>query len=259
MFVPAFTGLEAVACASSNASSTAAVASSSVHTTTLSYPDAPQWHYSYAWWHGGTNTSYHYQPGHTYPAHPPTATGGPPSSAQWDSSWSWYQGPTTAGDASTATLAGPANATTTTLSSPDAVWTNSYSWYPDSPGAYPASKMTWYYNNGGLYDQAHQVAVIPGAVQGAEEPRISAKKPTPATPGHMLICGNAMLLGVLEATSKIFDPKEKDAVEAWKEEFAASSRAAAEASSPLGGYFLTHHLLKEEPEVEISNRITEED
>jgi len=28
-----------------------------------------------------------------------------------------------------------------------------YAWYPDTPGAYPASKMSWYYTSGGLYDQ----------------------------------------------------------------------------------------------------------
>ena len=26
-------------------------------------------------------------------------------------------------------------------------------WYPDAPGAYPEGKMTWYYNDGALYDQ----------------------------------------------------------------------------------------------------------
>jgi hypothetical protein len=30
--------------------------------------------------------------------------------------------------------------------------------YPDTPGAYPASKTNWYWSNGGLYDQAH----VPG-------------------------------------------------------------------------------------------------
>ena len=28
--------------------------------------------------------------------------------------------------------------------------------YPDTPGAYPASKTSWYWDNGGLYDQAHE-------------------------------------------------------------------------------------------------------
>jgi hypothetical protein len=29
---------------------------------------------------------------------------------------------------------------------------------PDKPGQYPAGKTSWYYNSGGLYDQAH----VPG-------------------------------------------------------------------------------------------------
>ena len=42
--------------------------------------------------------------------------------------------------------------------SADFAWQRGYTWYPDTPGAYPASKTDWYWNNGGLYDQAH----VPG-------------------------------------------------------------------------------------------------
>ena len=44
------------------------------------------------------------------------------------------------------------------LLSDDFAWQRGYTWYPDTPGAYPASKTDWYWNNGGLYDQAH----VPG-------------------------------------------------------------------------------------------------
>jgi len=35
-----------------------------------------------------------------------------------------------------------------------------YKWYPDTPGAYPASKTDWYWNNGGLYDQVSMHSYI---------------------------------------------------------------------------------------------------
>ena len=44
---------------------------------------------------------------------------------------------------------------TSCLVAPDHTWTTGYSWYPDTPGAYPASKWSWHYNSGGLYDQVH--------------------------------------------------------------------------------------------------------
>ena len=47
-------------------------------------------------------------------------------------------------------------------------WDNSYSWYPDTPGHYPDSKWSWYYNDGGLYDKSHQLAVLPGAAGPTE-------------------------------------------------------------------------------------------
>mmetsp|Transcript_6045 Transcript_6045/g.9641 ORF Transcript_6045/g.9641 Transcript_6045/m.9641 type:complete len:254 (+) Transcript_6045:71-832(+) len=252
MFIPpTLTGIEAVVCAGSDASSTAAVTSTSAHTSSLSAADA-QWHSSYSW--------YPDTPGQ-YPASKWAWYHGTPG--QWEGKWSWYHGPaSTAGDASTATLAGTASANTTALSAPDQVWTNSYSWYPDTPGAYPESKMTWYYNSGGLYDQAHQVAVIPPATADVAENRVkTATKPVPASPGHLLLCGNALVFGLLDATCKIFEEKDKDAVEAWKEDFACSARAAAAAASPVGGVLMSEHILKESqvPEIETLGRVVEDE
>ena len=35
--------------------------------------------------------------------------------------------------------------------------------YPDTPGQYPDSKWSYYYDSGGLYDQAHSNAAVPDA------------------------------------------------------------------------------------------------
>ena len=59
---------------------------------------------------------------------------------------------------SSAGAAAANSAHTTTLANPNApdfAWQRGYSWYPDTPGQYPAGKMDWYYSSGGLYDQAH--------------------------------------------------------------------------------------------------------
>jgi hypothetical protein len=94
---------------------------------------------------------------------------------------------------------------TTSLVPDDFAWQRGYSWYPDTPGAYPDSKWDFYYSSGGLYDQSHQLAVLPPNAAGPEgKPAAApAKKATPATPGHMLLCGPALVLGALEATSKL--------------------------------------------------------
>ena len=62
-----------------------------------------------------------------------------------------------ASDSSTGAAAAT-SAHTTTLANPnssDFAWQRGYSWYPDTPGQYPASKWDYYYSSGGLYDQAH--------------------------------------------------------------------------------------------------------
>ena len=51
-----------------------------------------------------------------------------------------------------------------------------YSWYPDTPGQYPESKWDWYYSDGGLYDQRHEIAVLPPSTAGpAEKPRMHSQ------------------------------------------------------------------------------------
>ena len=55
---------------------------------------------------------------------------------------------------------------TNSLVADDFVWTRGYSWYPDTPGQYPDSKWAWYYDQGGLYDQAHTTATLQLDVQG---------------------------------------------------------------------------------------------
>ena len=55
----------------------------------------------------------------------------------------------------------------------DFVWQRGYNWYPDTPGQYPDSKWSWYYDSGGLYDQRHELAVIPANSEGpSEKPQV---------------------------------------------------------------------------------------
>ena len=85
--------------------------------------------------------------------------------SKWDyyySSGGLYDQAHSANAAHTSTLANP--------NAPDFAWQRGYSWYPDTPGQYPASKWDYYYSSGGLYDQAHQsIAVLPPQSEGPQE------------------------------------------------------------------------------------------
>mmetsp|Transcript_10423 Transcript_10423/g.27053 ORF Transcript_10423/g.27053 Transcript_10423/m.27053 type:complete len:142 (-) Transcript_10423:88-513(-) len=120
---------------------------------------------------------------------------------------------------------------TTNLVAPDFVWQRSYAWYPDTPGQYPASKMTWYYQNGGLYDQAHQYA--PGAGIPMAEEEEQQPKATQASPGHIMVAGQACILGAIEATHAVLSGREEGG--SWVDAFKASSERHAAAVSPLAG------------------------
>ena len=67
-------------------------------------------------------------------------------------------------DAVDAKVAG--TAPTTHLVADDFVWTRGYAWYPDTPGQYPDDKWAWYYDQGGLYDQRHELALLPPGAAG---------------------------------------------------------------------------------------------
>eukprot|EP00277_Geminigera_cryophila_P006389 CAMPEP_0179429310 /NCGR_PEP_ID=MMETSP0799-20121207/14720_1 /TAXON_ID=46947 /ORGANISM="Geminigera cryophila, Strain CCMP2564" /LENGTH=281 /DNA_ID=CAMNT_0021205153 /DNA_START=42 /DNA_END=887 /DNA_ORIENTATION=+ len=278
MFLPPLPlGIEFVACAASE-SSTGAAASSSAHTTTLAntwdraynwYPDTPgaypdsKWDYYYS--SGGLYDQAHTSSG----AQVPDANTTSLAPTAWDRGYSWYpdtpgaypdskwdyyfssgglydQAHTTSaaqvqGDSSqlvpaahTSSLANP--------NSPDFVWDRGYGWYPETPGAYPASKWDWYYSTGGTYDQAHQLAVLPNtcAVGPSEKPKDA--KPTPANPGHFLLCGHAVLLGAVDATTKLVQTGK---IESWSGDFKNTAKGAACASSPVGGFIMREHILQE--------------
>jgi len=169
MFIPPFVGIESVA------TTDLSTAVSHAHTTTLATPDV--WGKSYGW--------YADTPGQ-YPA----------------SKWTWYYDNgglydqahviTAETNAGTAAVAGQAHTTNlyANPNAPDFVWQKNYStWYADTPGQYPASKWTWYYNNGGLYDQSHALAPPVAPAQGEIEEATKPTKPVAASPGHYLLCG----------------------------------------------------------------------
>jgi hypothetical protein len=58
----------------------------------------------------------------------------------------------------------------------------------------------------------------------------------------MLLCGHAMLLGAVEASCKLLETGKP---EVWTSDFRASSMEAAATASPVGGYIMREHLLKE--------------
>ncbi|EKX38648.1 hypothetical protein GUITHDRAFT_165146 [Guillardia theta CCMP2712] len=217
--------LMAVACASSDASTAAASASTSAHTTTLSQPPA-----DFAWQRG-------------YSWYPDTPGAYPASKMTWYyNSGGLYDQMHASSDASTVAAGSLSQAHTTTLANPnsaDFVWQRGYGWYPDTPGAYPASKWTWYYNSGGLYDQSHQLGAVP--VDSKDVSCVKQNKPTPASPGHLLLCGHAFILGAAEATVEAIKTGD---VSKWEENFKGASNAAANAVSPVGGYIMSEHLVK---------------
>jgi hypothetical protein len=103
--------------------------------------------------------------------------------------------------------------------------------------------MDWYYSSGGLYDQAHhsQLAVLPTTEGPSEKPKET--KPTPANPGHLLMCGHAIVLGAVEATGKLVVTGK---IECFTEDLKAAAKEAASVGSPVGGFIMREHILKEE-------------
>eukprot|EP00802_Teleaulax_amphioxeia_P017703 Tamp_17868.p1 GENE.Tamp_17868~~Tamp_17868.p1 ORF type:complete len:281 (+),score=56.48 Tamp_17868:92-934(+) len=277
MFLPPLpVGIETVACAASD-TSTGAAAATSAHTSTLANPNAPDfaWQRGYSWYpdtpgqYPASKWDYYYSSGglydqaHQSAAQVHTTTLAPNA---WDRGYSWY--PDTPGQypdskwdyyyssgglydqahqsAAQVQVQGdnsqlvPA-AHTSKLVPDDFVWQRGYNWYPDTPGQYPDSKWSWYYDNGGLYDQRHALAVLPCTEGPSEKPK--AAKPTPANPGHFLLCGHALVLGAVEATGKLVQTGK---VEAFSEDLKTTAKEAANQGSPVGGFIMREHLLKEE-------------
>ncbi|KAJ1475328.1 hypothetical protein T484DRAFT_1828851, partial [Baffinella frigidus] len=73
---------------------------------------------------------------------------------------------------------------------------------------------------------------------------LGAMEATPASPCHLLLCGPARLLGAMEATGKLVQKQDaKNWLSAWKDDFSSASTAAAEATSPVGGYVMRTHIM----------------
>jgi len=85
-----------------------------------------------------------------------------------------------------------------------------------------------------------------GAQEEANANRTPSVKPTP---GHAVMCGNAVLLGfstsVWASCNKAWQGKAVDSSD-FAREFKESAAANAEAVTPLGGHWLRHHVLKPE-------------
>jgi len=94
-----------------------------------------------------------------------------------------------------------------------------------------------------VYDQAHHnaLAALPTTEGPSEKPKET--KPTPANPGHILMCGHAIVLGAVEATGKLVATGK---IECFTEDLKATAKEAASVGSPVGGYIMREHILKEE-------------
>jgi len=63
-------------------------------------------------------------------------------------------------------------------------------------------------------------------------------------PGHLMLMGPALIFGAAEATAKLFDPAKKGSG-SWVADFQAESCKAADAVTPVGGYFLKKGIAQE--------------
>ena len=73
--------------------------------------------------------------------------------------------------------------------------------------------------------------------QGADGQR----KPSRASPAHVMVMGPALVLGAWTATKEAIG---NGFSKSWSESFCESSKEAANAVSPVGGYLLKTHVLK---------------
>ena len=102
----------------------------------------------------------------------------------------------------------------------DFVWQKGYAWCAITPEA--SSGCAVYNAQAG----GEELAVLP--TMPAVGPAAAAKEPEASRPGpgHLLLCGHALLFGVVMATVKEGD---------WQANFEADSAAAADSMTPVGG------------------------
>lgn len=85
-------------------------------------------------------------------------------------------------------------------------------------------------------------------MQQLPQPKDPSTDPSPeeatvkASPGHLLLCAHAMLLGAALATQDVLSGK--DDVANWGGSFKDQSNAAADSMSPVGAYVLKQHVFQ---------------
>jgi len=98
-----------------------------------------------------------------------------------------------------------------------------------------------------VYPPVQQLAAPAAAPVALENGAAPAAKPSRPSPGHLMLMGHACILGALDATSKmaagLFSDTEGEGA-SWRENFVASSTAAASAVTPVGGFILKERILK---------------
>ena len=68
----------------------------------------------------------------------------------------------------------------------------------------------------------------------------AAAPPSKPNPGHLFLCGHAVLLGAMTATGDVLSGKA--GIEEWSAAFRSESSAAAAAVTPVGGFVLRQHV-----------------
>mmetsp|Transcript_33354 Transcript_33354/g.48741 ORF Transcript_33354/g.48741 Transcript_33354/m.48741 type:complete len:355 (+) Transcript_33354:14-1078(+) len=82
-----------------------------------------------------------------------------------------------------------------------------------------------------------------GALAAISEEDVCAKggKTARASPGHVMLMGHAIIFGALSATKEVVD---SGFAISWNDRFRNNSAEACEAVTPIGGYVLKTHILK---------------
>eukprot|EP00277_Geminigera_cryophila_P019289 CAMPEP_0179433540 /NCGR_PEP_ID=MMETSP0799-20121207/17943_1 /TAXON_ID=46947 /ORGANISM="Geminigera cryophila, Strain CCMP2564" /LENGTH=183 /DNA_ID=CAMNT_0021211599 /DNA_START=32 /DNA_END=583 /DNA_ORIENTATION=+ len=111
--------------------------------------------------------------------------------------------------------------------------------------AYPASYGYTYYTYAEVPAQQLALPVMQELPQAKDSAyAIPADAAHKASPGHLLLCAHAMLLGAAMATQDVLSGK--DDVANFKRSFQDQSNAAANSMSPVGAYVLKQHVFQVE-------------
>jgi hypothetical protein len=115
-------------------------------------------------------------------------------------------------------------ATTVSLADPSAddfVWQKGYAWCATTPEASSGCAVYNAQAGGG-----EELAVLPTVPQ---VPASGVQGPSKPGPGHLLLCGHALLFGAVMATVNAAGDED------WQTKFETNSAAAADSMTPVGG------------------------